>query len=90
MIGQIWNQPLSIEESTLSNIDVYPNPTKNRLFLKGITESTNFAMYSVEGREVFSTSISNNGFIDLNLAKGMYLMKLSSNGKSITKKVIIN
>lgn len=89
MIGQIWNQPLSIEDSSLSKISVYPNPVKDTIYIKGITEQTSMSVYSIDGREVLSTiAISDKNF-NLSLSKGVYLLKLESAGKSITKKVVV-
>ncbi len=88
-IGQIWNQPLSLEESDLAKVNVYPNPASNRLFFNGITEETNLTIYSVLGKEVLSATISNDIYLDLNLLEGMYLLKLSSKGKTLTKKIVI-
>lgn len=87
-VGDFWDQSLSVIENELSEVLVYPNPTNGRLYIYGFNNKPNAEVYSVDGKLLKRyTSIDN--YIDLKLAPGMYLLKLSSNNGSMVKKVII-
>lgn len=93
---------LAITESfaeTLSNDDysiadtfkVYPNPTS--LGFVNITSTNNadttVAVYDVLGKEVINTVLSNDQLNVSGLNSGVYIMKISQNNASVTKKLII-
>jgi hypothetical protein len=88
-VGDVWNQPLSIDETDALSIKIYPNPTTNRIYLLGITSSTAIDLFSVEGRQLSSFQLENSSYLDLNLSSGLYMIQLSSDGKTITKKLIV-
>jgi hypothetical protein len=76
-------------DNTLNNITIYPNPTEGRLNLSGLTGPVNLEIYSIEGKLLkHYQSIEN--FIDLELTSGLYLLKLTSDQKSIIRKIIID
>ncbi|GGG55550.1 endonuclease [Bizionia arctica] len=89
MIGETWEQNLSIEEVQELKVSLYPNPTSGKLFINGIVAETAVEVFSIDGRQLMKTSINGNGQLDLNFTSGMYLVKLTSEGKSVVKKVII-
>lgn len=89
-VGDTWSQPLGIEEVNDLYVQVYPNPTTNKLYIKGVLGEVTVDMLSVDGRKVFTENIGRNSEIDLNVAKGMYLLKITSDNKSISKKIIVN
>jgi hypothetical protein len=79
---------------SLSDIDVYPNPVANELFINlhltidGIATLTN-----VLGQDVYSTKLSgSNGSTQhisvAGLPQGVYMLKIESNGQILTKKVL--
>ncbi len=89
MIGEVWDQPLSVSEFDTLNIQIYPNPTTNRIFIKGIKNETQINVFSIEGRQLKTFKVAQDSYLDLNLASGMYLLKISFEGKLITKKIVI-
>ena len=89
-VGDIWEQPLSVDETDLLSVSIFPNPTRNRIYLKGINGLTSMEVFSVEGRKLNSYTLNGNSFLDLNLSSGVYVLKLSSEGKTLTEKLIIN
>jgi endonuclease I len=91
MIGQTWSQPLSIDNLSAFNVQLYPNPTSNRIFVKGIKTETKVEVFTVEGRLLSVYKIvSDRNSIDLNLSSGLYLLKFSNQQQSIVKKVLID
>ncbi|MBN4084916.1 endonuclease [Flavobacteriaceae bacterium AH-315-B10] len=88
-VGDNWSQPLNTSEFDILNIHVYPNPTSNRIYIKGIKGEITFEVFSVEGRKLETFKTVGNSFLDLNLSSGIYMLKISSEGNSSTKKIII-
>ncbi|MFM7023143.1 MAG: T9SS type A sorting domain-containing protein [Flavobacteriales bacterium] len=64
--------------------EIYPNPVKNLLNIKGAVQST---VYSIEGREVLTTDTS---YLDVSsLEPGLYFIQLKdTNGSSVTQRFI--
>jgi len=88
-VGDNWSQALSISEFDELNIQIYPNPTSNRIYLRGIKEETTLDVFSVEGRKLKSFKINGNSFLDLNVTSGVYFVKITSENKSAVKKLIV-
>ena len=80
------------DSSVQNNIIVYPNPTKQELFIKfGLQpiSDINYRIIDVNGR-IVSNGVLNNYRITTNwVSSGMYLLELYSNGKLITTKKIL-
>ena len=89
-IGNIWNQSLSVAGFTTETIKVYPNPVLDKLYVSGNKSSYEVTVFSAEGRAVLSQTISNNSFIDLKLASGLYLLTIEAEGERLIKKILIN
>ena len=88
-VGDPWVQPLGIEEVNSLNVQVYPNPTTNRIYIKGLLNNAVIDLFAVDGRQILTKNSIGNTELDLNVANGMYLLKISSDGKSIMKKIIV-
>ncbi len=83
----------------LKNINVYPNPSNGKVFLDLETEASGeieLLVTDMQGKEIFkdtfystpSTKMQRNLNID-GQKSGIYLLKITSNGKSIVKKLIL-
>ncbi len=88
-VGDIWTQPLSISEYDTLNIQIFPNPSTNRIYIKGILDGTTLDVFSVEGRKLKTFKINDDSYLDLNIYSGVYFVKISSEGKSTVKKIIV-
>lgn len=69
---------------------MHPNPIKgNRLYFE-TNKDLDIKIYDILGKLIIDKSvISNNNFIDIsNIKKGIYLVRISNNNQSITKKLI--
>jgi endonuclease I len=84
-----WFAPLSTENFSDSKVSVYPNPTTNQITISGLNQESSIEIFSLSGMKLMSTSFSGTTQLDLNLASGMYLAKISSDNKTTTKKLII-
>lgn len=83
-----------IEEAFVEGLSVYPNPTSSLLHLtwKGNNSKTTIELLDMTGREVLKQSISELNDADINvqqLAKGMYLLQVSNENITSTKKISI-
>jgi hypothetical protein len=85
-IGQDLSSP-SFDKSALK---VYPNPTKNILYVNYNQEISNVEIYNLVGQRVAAiTPNANEGQVDMsNLASGAYFVKVTSNNTTKTVKVI--
>ncbi|NOY47888.1 MAG: T9SS type A sorting domain-containing protein [Chlorobi bacterium] len=88
-IGDTWNQALGISDTKVLDIQIYPNPTTSKIYIKGIQDETNLEVFSVEGRKINSFKNIDNSVLDLGLSSGVYFIKITSESKSVIKKVIV-
>ena len=88
-VGDIWSQSLGIKDTTILDIKIYPNPTTNCIYIKGIKAQSIIEIFSVEGRLLSKSIINNDSILDLNVISGVYFIRISSENKSIIKKLIV-
>ncbi len=88
-VGDPWEQPLGVNEVDKLSIKLYPNPASNKIYISGINASASVDVFSVEGRQLSTQQIEGNTSLDLNLASGFYVIRISSEGKSVTKKLVV-
>ncbi|XMO85383.1 carbohydrate-binding protein [Algibacter sp. AS12] len=87
---------LSVKSNTLAdNIDLYPNPTTNKLLVSlvnaQLNNNTKIELYSISGQKVLEVSSISKGVTILDLTRvqsGIYLLKVSDKSHVITKKVV--
>ncbi|MGH1387597.1 T9SS type A sorting domain-containing protein [Kordia sp.] len=82
---------LSTEEfGTTTSFSMYPNPTNGNTVT--ISSASNNAkdvqVYSILGKQVINTTITNTLNVS-DLQSGIYIVKITENGKSATKKLVI-
>lgn len=77
--------------SQIEGLKMYPNPTKNNLFIETTLNSNiNVSIVNMLGKEVVNTKVINNTINVSNLTSGIYIVKITEEGKTSTKKLIIN
>jgi hypothetical protein len=80
---------LSTNQNQISGLQVYPNPTKNVLNISTNSNLTkNVQVYDMIGKEVINTQIENQLNVS-NLTTGMYVAKITEDGKISTTKLVI-
>ena len=67
---------------------IYPNPTKNIVHFKNISEIEEIKIFDYLGKEVLKQTIINNEINVENLSKGIYLIEIHSENEKIYKKFI--
>lgn len=88
---QVTGGTLGLSKSEISELKVYPNPVSNgKLFISSANSGEKkVAIYSILGEQVFQTKTSSEPINVSNLGKGGYILKITEDGKSETKKLII-
>ena len=68
---------LGIEDNSLNNIRIYPNPTKNKLYFKSsIAEDFNISVYDILGKKVLENTVNINKSLDVSqLNNGIYIIR---------------
>jgi hypothetical protein len=97
-IGQVTSRDLAdinvpLSSSTFNQIaglKMYPNPTKNILNIEtALNGKVNVAIINVLGQEVINTITVNNSVNVAELTKGIYVVKVTEEGKTATNKLVI-
>ncbi len=86
--GETWLQSLSIEENNELQLTLYPNPTEGRVYISGFNGAIEVEVFSIEGKRLKRFDAVEN-YIDLDIASGLYLLKLTSNNQSVVKKIVV-
>lgn len=86
------NYVLSVATENSFEFTVYPNPVINRLTLmygSEVSSEAKVEVYNALGQLVFQSTLAASKEIDCsNFTNGFYFVKVTSNGKSSTKKII--
>lgn len=88
-VGDIWSQSLSLSDNYETQIKIFPNPSYDGFYLKGIQNETVLDLFSIDGRKIRSFKIDQDTYVDYNLSAGMYLLKMSSDNQLSLKRIII-
>ncbi|MFD1063996.1 endonuclease [Winogradskyella litorisediminis] len=87
--GEVWMGALSISENELAGFSFYPNPATNKITFKGLDISSKFEIYTIEGRKILTQQLGSDNTANLNLAAGIYLLKVKHNETMVTKRLIV-
>ncbi len=82
---------LSTKQNQISGLSVYPNPVTNGKL--SITSDSNdskaVVIYDVLGKQVLSTVVTNQVVNVSDLTSGVYIVKITEEGKTATRKLVI-
>lgn len=86
----IWGNALSVPSLEANNISIYPNPVAGNTLTIGTNKPLKIEIYNVLGKKLISTNVdSRNGKVDVGfLYSGIYMLKMTSDGDTITKRII--
>lgn len=87
----VWApQNLSVKQNQIEGLKVYPNPVTNGTFyINTNADSTKeVVVYDVLGKQVVKTSTTNAVNVS-NLKGGVYIVKITEDGKTATRKLVI-
>ena len=80
-----------IEDNTLANIVMYPNPANDRVTITNL-ENASVAIFDIVGKSVITTTgISGDTSLNVSqLSAGTYFVRIESQGDTQVKKLVIN
>ena len=90
-IVSLGNFTLSNNEFQIDGVKIYPNPVKNgTLYItSNSSNAKTVAVYDILGKQVLNSKTSNNTVNVANLKSGAYIVKVTEDGKTDTRKLII-
>lgn len=82
---------LSVKQNSISGLNMYPNPVSNgNLYISSNSNSAkSVEIYDILGKQVLNAKVSNNSVNVSNLKSGAYIVKINEEGKTATRKLII-
>lgn len=83
--------PLGVKENTIAGLNMYPNPvSKGTLYVtSNSSEAKSISVFDLLGKQVLNTKTSNGAVNVSSLVAGSYIVKITEEGKTDTKKLII-
>jgi Endonuclease I/Secretion system C-terminal sorting domain len=88
-VGLPWSSTLSNQDFSELKVVLYPNPIKDFIVINGLVEEAKIEILSASGLLVYKGLYSNNQKLNLDFASGLYFIKITSEDKSVVKKIII-
>lgn len=81
---------LPVIENAIEAVKTYPNPTVDGFYVNAGDSNVRVSVISVSGELLIEKEVTGTEYIRVNtIGKGTFLVKISSNGKSITKKLYV-
>ncbi|MDX1773269.1 T9SS type A sorting domain-containing protein [Oceanihabitans sediminis] len=82
---------LSVNKFDISNFSIYPNPTNTGIVTITSTsqDAMNVQVFDILGKQVKNETLTNNTLNVSNLKSGVYIVKITQNNASTTKKLVI-
>ena len=80
-----------IEENNFKNINVYPNPVKDMLYVETETEIKEIIIYDVYGRHQVTKTSSHQGDLSIdvsNLNSGVYFVKIKTDSGDVVRRFV--
>lgn len=87
--GQPWHANLSSEEFSELKVLMYPNPTSGSITISGVENDGIVEVYNITGQKVKTIAFNGQTTLNLDLQSGLYMVKITSDNKSTSRKLII-
>ncbi|RRO17199.1 endonuclease [Flavobacteriaceae bacterium 14752] len=90
--GNPWNQNLSIDEKSIDDIVVFPNPVINEnIQIKGLnpSETYQFKLLDISGKTIWSNSQQGNSEIPITVKSGLYFLSISDTKSTQVERIIV-
>jgi len=81
----------SVKNNEIAGLSIFPNPTSGNVLhiISHDNSEKNVAIFDVLGKEVINTNTINKTINLNNLNAGVYIVKITENGKKATKKLVV-
>lgn len=85
------NQVLGVKQNAIAGLNMYPNPvSKGTLYITSNSSGAkSVSVYDLLGKQVLNSKTSNSAVNVSSLSSGSYIVKITEDGKTDTKKLII-
>jgi hypothetical protein len=82
---------LGVNENAIAGLQMYPNPTNKGYFFveTALNAEKNVVVYDLLGKQVVNTTTSGSEINVANLNSGLYIVKITENGATATRKLVI-
>jgi hypothetical protein len=82
---------LDVNQNSISGLKIYPNPVSNgTLFIEtSANAEKTVAIFDVLGKQVLNTTTSNNAINVASLHTGVYIVNITEEGKTASRKLVI-
>ncbi len=90
--GNPWNQNLSIDETSIDDIVVFPNPVINEnIQVKGLNPSETYQLklLDISGKTIWSNSQLGNSEIPIAVKSGLYFLSISDTNSTHIERIIV-
>jgi Endonuclease I/Secretion system C-terminal sorting domain len=88
-VGQPWSASLSNVDFNDLKIVIYPNPSRGEITISGIETEYSVEVYNSLGSKIFEAKFDGINKIQTNWSSGVYFAKITSNSKTVIKKIIV-
>jgi len=87
-VGNNWNENLGLNNLT-DKLIIFPNPSSGLLNFNKILNNEKIEVFSLKGDKILDKKVINSNSLKLDLASGVYLLKISNNSRIVNSKIII-
>jgi len=88
-MADVWFAPLATAHFSDLKVGIYPNPATDLITISGVAAKGEISIVNISGAELYHSDFEGQTTLQLNLATGIYLAKITSENKSTVKKIII-
>lgn len=89
-VAATTNELLSVNENAIVGLKIYPNPANNYFMVEtALNAEKNVTVYDLLGKEVINTTTSSSEINVANLNSGLYIVRVTENGATATRKLVI-
>jgi Secretion system C-terminal sorting domain len=86
------NTTAGVNDNAIIGLSLFPNPVNGDVLYVASSNdvSKSVTIFDILGKQVINTTVSNNGTIDVSaLTAGVYMIKVTEEGKTATKKLVV-
>ncbi|GAB5563695.1 MAG: hypothetical protein Wins2KO_07580 [Winogradskyella sp.] len=85
------NETLSLNQFDATSFSIFPNPNNTGVvtITSSVNEEMNVQVFDLLGKQVKNETLTNNTLNVSNLKTGIYLVKITQNNATVTKKLVI-
>jgi transforming growth factor-beta-induced protein len=91
VIDAVLSTTVSVNEILPTNIEVYPNPVLDRIYIRNSQDQNadfNISINELSGREIFKSRARNGEATILGMNSGIYILKINTTQGNYTQKIV--